>query len=596
MIQTGVKTAPPATTMGDASAEGSGTFSGKFMFVGNVANDAKSGKQIRSHLMREYYRKERWKKCMNHRQERGGPEQDAQDPDSPPPKKKATAAQVSKGVNKRPRIETIPRPQTATVVAYTAKSPSPSPSLLPEPLFCPPLPKKSDDLSSASETAFSAYTPREGGQADEDEYHEPSTEHSLARLAARRSMRTLVEDFYIKRPSLCGSPGSEIFVGPFGYLPIKLNPTDHAVLQYYPRIPELVYGVEPSNRFAVHKTVFLPIAFLYPESLYMCLASANLYMTQRYGIADTSLTDFYKAKAYARIQEAMNKAESRYADSVVAGLCGSAALALGVSPGFSDESNMYEFMTHMMGLGQVMRMRGGQQSTRDNPRLDLGYTSIWLIIGKTWTEALGKIVPDGFEQYAKADIFDFIYDAKQLSGWLRQAVRWARSVAQFDAAQYATTLKQAETFNVDKPLYRVLKQPRALVEGSERRILFESAHHSFALLYIALAMFEFRDQPSDKDAFLDALRDGLKHNDISKAYTCTSLAWMLYQIFVEQPERNWLTLAFAKVAWRISDENFTKLKDFLLWMIYPIEGPVPFLTDEEIQEIERDALHDLVPP
>ena len=248
------------------------------MFVGNAANDSKSGKQIRSHLMREYYRKERWKKCKNHRQqqrpgtESGGRKDSKSEPSSP---RKDLIKPISPSkVTKRQKLEIIPStsasstasgpsapstPSTpshlgpgslsgsppmrlpdeikaaahrpSTVVPYIS-CPNPvsfAPETLQEPLFCPPLPQTSDDLSSASETAFSQYMP---GASNVRDYIAETDQRYLAKARERRSMGDLVADLYLKRPSLCGSPGSEVFVSPFGYLPIKLNNVDYSILQY----------------------------------------------------------------------------------------------------------------------------------------------------------------------------------------------------------------------------------------------------------------------------------------------------------------------------------------------------------------------------
>ena len=253
--------------MSEAAAD-EGAFSGNFMFVGNLANDAKSGKQIRSHLMREYYRKERWKKCLSHRSRPGldwKPRKDGQVKDGSPTakrdggKRQTTSQKASKRVRTAgtssavpqatqdvsstvlPPLEearsvsnetlpplTIPTSQSRAMTPYTAnRTPAPlTPEQLPEPLFCPPQPKRSDDLSAASETAFSMYSP--GGTMITG----ADAEMERAKAKARKKIRSLAEDFYVRRPSLCGSPGSEIYVSPFGYLPIKLNPTDHSILQY----------------------------------------------------------------------------------------------------------------------------------------------------------------------------------------------------------------------------------------------------------------------------------------------------------------------------------------------------------------------------
>lgn len=358
-------------------------------------------------------------------------------------------------------------------------------------------------------------------------------------------------------------------------------------------MPELVYNVGANDLHAIHKTVFLPIAFVYPETLYMCLASASLYMSSRYGQLDRSLTNFYKTKAYARIQDNMNRSDSRYADAVVAGLAGSATLALGATP---EEGDFIEFMQHMMGLNQVMRMRGGQQSLGNNPRLDMGYSSVLLIIGKTFSDCLGKIIPPGFDQYAEADIFEFHQDTNRFADWLRRASRWSQSLVTSNTIPYVVNEKQAETFRPDKALYEILDWPLAFNDASPKRIMFERSHHTFTLLYIAIAMFEFHDQPPEiKDAFLDQIEENLKHNDISKRYTTVSLAWMLLQVFAYQPERTWATMSFSKVVWRLSMENFEMLKDFLLWLICPteMESAPPILTEEMILQISGDATRGL---
>ena len=356
-------------------------------------------------------------------------------------------------------------------------------------------------------------------------------------------------------------------------------------------MPELVYNARPGDRFAVHNSIFLPIAFVYPETLYMCLASANQYMTQRYNVTDQSLTKFYKQKAYNRMQQNMKNSALQCSDERIAGLLGSAALALGASP---DQADLVQFMQHYMALTEVMRRRRGQQSLRSNLRLDMGYSAVVLIIGKTWSDCLGRVIPPGFEDHARADIHDFFNTVHDLGDWLRETTKWAQSLVQSHGVQYATTPKQVELFKTIGHLYRVLDNPKAMNDASYKRVMFERAHHTFVVIYFALAMYGFRHQsPEVKDAFLNRLMEGLEGTDISNGYTSIPLAWMAMQIYSYEPDRTWQALTFSKVIWRFSLENFNILKQFLLWLICPDDRAQPIMTEATIRQLESDVLNDL---
>lgn len=345
-------------------------------------------------------------------------------------------------------------------------------------------------------------------------------------------------------------------------------------------VPSILYHLDSDAPFVYQRNVFLPLAMGNDLLFKMLLAFSSGYRDAISGQGISRQTILYQVEGIRGIMKAIQDPKRRYEDTTLAAVAGAAVVA-------HLEPRAPAFESHARGLAQILSQRGGYESMRDNHLLDFYVTVNTIAISRAQVLTLGQSASK-----CSTDISAEIDELKQagddLVCWLQRLTLWAESLS-----SVAEEVSHAHTWeavcDIDSFLLALLRSPTAWTDSESQRHYVEGSYRLFCLLYLAVALWEYRELPSKSAEFCYRLNSQVREIKIRDVYTTSALVWVLVRGVDHRIERKWQVLRVLKALHRPRAETRSLVSDFLFGLFDPTVS-TRYLSNADIKKCGDEVL------
>jgi hypothetical protein len=288
-------------------------------------------------------------------------------------------------------------------------------------------------------------------------------------------------------------------------------------------------------------------------------------------------TIFYQLEGIRGIAKAIQDPKRRYEDTTLAAVAGAAVVA-------HLEPNTPGFESHARGLAQILSQRGGYESMRDNRLLDFYVTVNTIAISRAQVSTLGRSASK-WPLNVNAEIDELKQARDDLVCWLQRLTLWAESVPSYVADEALPAHTRGAVCDIDAYLLALLRSPKALTVPESQRDHIEGSYRLFCLLYLAVALWEYRELPSKSAEFHRRLSSQVREIKIRDVYTTSALVWVLVRGVDQRPERKWLVLRMLKALHQLHAATRSSASDFLFSLFDATTSTAKCLSDAEIRKL-----------
>jgi hypothetical protein len=346
-------------------------------------------------------------------------------------------------------------------------------------------------------------------------------------------------------------------------------------------VPSMLYHLDINAPFVYQRNLFLPLAMGNPLLFKILLAFSSGCKDAISGQGISRQTIFYQVEGIRGIVKAIQDPKQRYEDTTLAAVAGAAVVA-------HLEPHTPGFESHARGLAQILSQRGGYESMRDNRLLDFYVTVSAIAISRAQVLTLGQSASK-----CRTDITVELDELKQarddLVCWLQGLTLWAESLSSYVAEEALHAYTREAVCDIDASLLALLRSPKALTDPESQQHYVEGSYRLFCLLYLAVALWEYRESPSMSAEFLHRLSSQVREIKIRDVYTTSALVWALVRGVDHRPERKWLVLRMLKALHRLRAETRSLVSDFFFGLFDPTAS-TKYLSDAEIRNIGEEVV------
>jgi len=343
----------------------------------------------------------------------------------------------------------------------------------------------------------------------------------------------------------------------------------------------MLYHLDSNAPFVYQRNVFLPLAMGKGLLFKMLLAFSSGCRDAISGQGIPRQTIFYQVEEIRGIVKAIQDPKRRYEDATLATVAGAAVVA-------HLEPHNPGFESHARGLAQILSQRGGYESMRDNRLLDFYVTVSAIAISRAQVLMLGQSASK-----CPTDINVELDELKQarddLVCWLQRLTLWAESLSSYVAEEVLHTYTREAVCDIDAFLLALLRSPKALTDPTLQRHHVESSYRLFCLLYLAVALWEYRESPSKSAEFRRRLTSQVREINTRDVYTTATLVWVLVRGVDPKPERKWLVLRMLKALHRLRAETRSLVSDFFFGLLDPTAS-TKYLSDTDVRKIGEEVV------
>jgi hypothetical protein len=343
----------------------------------------------------------------------------------------------------------------------------------------------------------------------------------------------------------------------------------------------MLYHLDSNAPFVYQRNVSFPLAMGNDLLFKMLLAFSSSCRDAISGQGISCQTIFYQVEGIRGIVKALQDPKRRYEDTTLAAVAGAAVVA-------HLEPHTPGFESHARGLAQILSQRGGYESMRDNRLLDFYVTVNAIAISRAQVLTLGQSA-SRCPTNINVELDELKQARDDLICWLQRLTLWAESLSSYVAEEELHAYPREAVCDLDAFLLALLRSPKAWTDPESQRHYVEGSYRLFCLLYLAVALWEYRESPSKSAEFRHRLTLQVCEIKIRDVYTTSALVWVLVRGVDHRPERKWLVLRMLKALHRLCAETRSLVSDFFFGLFDPTASTKD-LSDADIRKIGEEVV------